>query len=79
MTGRGTETADSLQKRLDAAVGEIEYAMGGNHDVIVVNDVVDRAYEILEGVAMGWAKDGSGDKLPDFGKELEAGAAKVEA
>lgn len=64
LSGRGTETDESLQKRLDAAVGEIRYAIEGGHDVIVVNDEVERAYKVLEKVALG--EKVKGDKLPDF-------------
>ncbi|CAR24809.1 Guanylate kinase [Lachancea thermotolerans] len=44
LTGRGTETPESLQKRLDAATAEMDYAQTGAHDKIIVNDEVDVAY-----------------------------------
>ncbi|KAH8078367.1 P-loop containing nucleoside triphosphate hydrolase protein [Filobasidium floriforme] len=65
LTGRGTETQDSLQKRLDAAIAEIQYAVEGGHDIVVVNDDVERAYGVLEKVALG--EQVEGDKLPEFG------------
>jgi guanylate kinase len=43
--GRGTETAESLEKRLDLAVKDTEYGkQEGNFDIIVVNDNLDEAY-----------------------------------
>lgn len=65
LAGRGTETQDSLQKRLDAAIAEIQYAVEGGHDIVVVNDDVERAYGVLEKVALG--EQVEGDKLPEFG------------
>ncbi|CEP63697.1 guanylate kinase LALA0_S09e00474g [Lachancea lanzarotensis] len=48
LTGRGTETPESLEKRLDAATAELEYAETGAHDKIVVNDVLEDAYQNLK-------------------------------
>ncbi|SCU88709.1 LAFA_0E14158g1_1 [Lachancea sp. 'fantastica'] len=48
LTGRGTETPESLQKRLDAATAEMEYAETGAHDKIVVNDVLEDAYQQMK-------------------------------
>lgn len=43
---RGTETDESLAKRLEAAEREMAYGQApGNFDIIVVNDDIDRAYE----------------------------------
>lgn len=44
LSGRGTETDESLEKRIAAAAGEMEYAQTGAHDLIIVNDDLDRAY-----------------------------------
>lgn len=45
LTGRGTETSESLQKRLNQAKLELEYAKeDGAHDKIIVNDDLDKAY-----------------------------------
>ncbi len=47
LTGRGTETAEVIEKRMAAAVGEIEYAK--ECDCVVVNDdVIRAANEIAE-------------------------------
>ena len=55
LRARGTETEDSLKKRLDQAKKEMEYAESpGAHEKIVVNDVLDKAYEEVE----GWIVDG---------------------
>lgn len=49
LRGRGTESEDSIQKRLAQAIKEIEYANSGNvHDKIIVNDDLERAYQELE-------------------------------
>lgn len=41
---RGTETAESLEKRTKNAIAEVEYGMSnGNFDAIIVNDDLDRA------------------------------------
>ncbi|ODQ81931.1 hypothetical protein BABINDRAFT_160156 [Babjeviella inositovora NRRL Y-12698] len=47
LSGRGTETEESLNKRLDAATAELEYAKTGAHDKTVVNDDLEKAYEEL--------------------------------
>lgn len=73
LTGRGTETAESAQKRLDMAIKELRYAKGLDgdvkedgrvHDVIVVNDKVEEAYEKLKRVALGYHIES--DPLPHF-------------
>lgn len=48
LEGRGTETEESLNKRLSAATAELEYAKTGAHDKIVVNDDLDKAYAELK-------------------------------
>ncbi len=45
LTGRGTETAEVVRQRLQAALGEIECAK--NYDYIVVNDDLDEAVNDL--------------------------------
>lgn len=44
LVGRGTETEDSIAKRIAAATAELEYAETGAHDRIIVNDDLDKAY-----------------------------------
>lgn len=47
LEGRGTETPESLQKRVEAAAKELEEANKGIHDIIIVNDDLDKAYKEL--------------------------------
>lgn len=43
---RGTETKETLARRLEAAEREIEYGkIPFNFDIVIVNDDIDRAYE----------------------------------
>ncbi|PUU80462.1 P-loop containing nucleoside triphosphate hydrolase protein [Tuber borchii] len=54
LEGRGTETEESLGRRLERARVELEFAeVPGVHDKIIVNDDLDRAYEELEGYILG--------------------------
>jgi len=54
LQGRGTETEASVAKRLATALKEIEFAKEkGAHDLIIVNDDIDRAYELFKKVALG--------------------------
>jgi guanylate kinase len=49
LRGRGTETEDAVQKRLAQAKLELEFAKTpGVHDIIIVNDDLDKAYKELE-------------------------------
>ena len=55
LRGRGTETEDSLQKRLAQAEKELAYArQEGSHDKVIVNEDLDKAYRELE----EWVVDG---------------------
>ncbi|KXG51661.1 uncharacterized protein PGRI_090540 [Penicillium griseofulvum] len=55
LRGRGTETEESLQKRLSQARNELEYAkQPAAHDKIVVNDDLEKAYAELR----DWVVDG---------------------
>jgi len=48
LVNRGTETAESLQKRLSVAEAEMAYGVGhGNFDLIIINDVIEVAYSKL--------------------------------
>ena len=48
LKGRGTETDESLKKRLDLAKRDVEYGTAeGNFDIIIVNDQLEEAYEKL--------------------------------
>lgn len=62
LKGRGTETEASVTKRLATALREVEYAKEGSHDLVIVNDDLDRAYELFKKVALG--EQIESDKLP---------------
>jgi len=48
LKGRGTETEESLQKRLDLAKRDMEFGTtDGNFDTIILNDELDVAYAKL--------------------------------
>jgi len=54
LQNRGTETEESTAKRLAAALKEIEFAKEpGVHDIVIINDEVDRAYPLFEKAALG--------------------------
>ncbi|KAJ8516871.1 hypothetical protein ONZ45_g5876 [Pleurotus djamor] len=70
LRGRGTETEASLQKRLATALKEIEYAKQPRvHDLVVVNDDLERAYNIFKRIAFG--ESVKGDGLPPLDDEDE--------
>ena len=49
LRGRGTEKEESVQKRLAQAKLEMEYSKTkGVHDLIIVNDDLEKAYQELE-------------------------------
>lgn len=55
LRGRGTETEESLNKRLTQAKNEMEFSkQPGAHDKIVVNDDLEKAYVELR----DWVVDG---------------------
>ncbi|KAH9946540.1 guanylate kinase [Amylocystis lapponica] len=62
LQSRGTETEASVAKRLAAALREVEYAKEGAHDLVIVNDNLDRAYELFKRVALG--EEITSDPLP---------------
>lgn len=54
LQGRGTDAPEAVQKRLDTALLEIAYAKEPNaHDLVIVNDDLDRAYAKFQAVALG--------------------------
>jgi guanylate kinase len=62
---RGTETDASVQKRLATALKEIEFAKEPNvHDLVIVNDDLDRAYGVFKKVAQG--EEVACDTLPSL-------------
>ncbi len=73
LEGRGTETHESIVKRLAMAAQELKYARTGAHDVVIVNDDISRAYTLLRDACTGQLTKG-GDPLPKEEKELEDAA-----
>ena len=67
LRGRGTETETTLAKRLSTALKEVEYAKTGAHELVIVNDDLDRAYSLFEKVALGEKIEG--DRLPPLDDE----------
>ena len=53
LRGRGTDSEEAIQKRLRTAIAEIEYAKTGAHDIVIINDDLNRAYEKFKKVALG--------------------------
>ena len=45
LQNRGTETPESLEKRVGAAAAEMEYAKTGAHDKIIINDDLEKTYK----------------------------------
>lgn len=67
---RGTETEASVAKRLATALTEIDYAKEpGVHDLVIVNDEVDRAYPLFEKAALG--EEIESDVLPPLNDKEE--------
>ncbi|KAG9046778.1 hypothetical protein FS837_003650 [Tulasnella sp. UAMH 9824] len=67
LSGRGTETEESIQGRVNIALKEIEYAKAslntGAFHYTVINDDVDRAYEVLKGIIAEGKREG--DPFPE--------------
>lgn len=62
LRGRGTETEEAIEKRLQNAYGEMEWLeQEGNVDFTVVNDNLDEAYGKLRAQLLSW--------YPNFVKE----------
>ena len=61
LRGRGTDSEDAIQKRLAQAKKEIEFALGGAHEKIVVNNELDKAYREVEEWIVDGGKYGSQD------------------
>ena len=70
LSGRGTETQESIAKRLATALKEIAYAkQPGVHDLVIVNDDLDRAYNLLEKIALG-EEVVTADELPPLDDDI---------
>lgn len=72
LTARGTETEESVKKRLTMASKEMEYAReDGAHDWIIVNDDLERAYGLLKRAINETLKKGDDDKMPKKDQDEE--------
>jgi len=70
LKGRGTETDESVAKRLTTALKEVDYAkQPGVHDLVIVNDDVDRAYNLLEKISLGEGNV-TADDLPPLDDDI---------
>lgn len=70
LKARGTETEESAAKRLKIALKEIAYAKEpGVHDLVIVNDDVNRAYDLLEKIALG-ENNVTADQLPPLDDDI---------
>jgi guanylate kinase len=77
LEARQTDTPEAIQKRLAMTAGEMAYARRGDHDVIIKNDDLDRAYGVFKSALQGTLQ-GHGDELPeeeDEEKKLRLSAA----
>ncbi|KAF9457512.1 guanylate kinase/L-type calcium channel beta subunit [Collybia nuda] len=60
---RGTESESMVQKRLATALKEVQFAKEPKvHDIVIVNDDLDRAYGLFKRIALG--ENIHGDILP---------------
>lgn len=48
LRGRGTDGEEAVLKRLQQAKNELAYAETGEHDKVIVNDDLERAYSEFE-------------------------------
>jgi guanylate kinase len=54
LRGRGTDDDSAIQKRLATCIKEVEYAKEPNvHDIVIINDDLDKTYESFKKVALG--------------------------
>ncbi|GFS08080.1 guanylate kinase [Elysia marginata] len=63
LESRGTETEESLKKRLDTTKEAMDYADTGAYDHVIVNNELDVAYEHLKGILIEDLHKIQGDKL----------------
>jgi guanylate kinase len=78
LSGHGTETAESVAKRLATALKEIAYAkQPGVHDLVIMNDDLDRAYNLLEKIALG-EENVTADELPPLDDDITASSTRFD-
>lgn len=63
LRGRGTEKEESIQKRLAQAHNELDYSKTpGVHDLVIVNDDLEKGYSELEDFVFGKRTQDQGAK-----------------
>lgn len=77
LTGRGTESAETLKNRLEASTAEIEYARStGAYDAVVVNDDVEDAYRRLKMCIVEGKHEQVGSQVPEMKEDPKQVAEK---
>lgn len=66
LSGRGTDAAEVIEKRMQSALSEIERAI--NYDYIVINDVIEKAADDVVNIVAG--KQPKSDKQKDIINEV---------
>ncbi|KAI3629019.1 hypothetical protein CBS9595_000091 [Malassezia furfur] len=65
LEGRNTDTDEAITRRLKMALHELHYARkSGSFDYIIVNDDLNRAYELLRKVVLETPDEGEYDEVP---------------
>lgn len=55
LRGRGTETEETIKKRMDTAQSAMDFAKTtGVYDIVVVNDELEKAYHQLKSTLVSW-------------------------
>ncbi|WFD00501.1 guanylate kinase [Malassezia yamatoensis] len=65
LEGRQTDSQDAIQRRLRMAIHELAYARQPNSfDFVIVNDDLNRAYEMLRKIVLDTTEDLQSDQVP---------------
>ncbi|CAL3971272.1 unnamed protein product [Diplocarpon coronariae] len=76
LRNRGTESEESIQKRLAQAHNEMAYSKTpGVHDIVIVNDDLERAYTQLEAFIFGEEGEGRTSSKPQEQSAKDGGKA----
>ena len=78
LTGRGTETVETLTNRLAASTAEIDYArIEGAYDAVVVNDDLEHAYTQLRKCVAEDRWEEVGKQVPEMKEDPQELAEKT--
>ena len=70
LKGHGTETDELVAKQLATALKEVAYAkQPGVHNLVIVNNDADRAYNLLEKITLG-EENITADALPPLDDDI---------